>query len=250
MNKVLILGGTGEARALAAALVARRIDVVTSLAGVTSAPVLPPGEIRRGGFGGADGLATYLARGGIGLVADATHPFAAVISHHGAQAAAASGVAYLRLERPAWVPAPGDRWQQVADVAAAVAAVPPAATALVTIGRKELSAFARRDDVTVIARAIERPGFVLPRGWKLLLARPPFALEDEIALMRAESVSVLVTKNAGGEATTPKLAAARALNLPVIMVARPAKPAAETAATVEAMVERIVAKLSRNQVAQ
>jgi precorrin-6A/cobalt-precorrin-6A reductase len=244
MNKVLILGGTGEARALAAALVARRIDVVTSLAGVTSAPVLPPGKIRRGGFGGAGGLAAYLARSGIGLVADATHPFAAVISRHAAEAAAASGVAYLRLERPAWDPAPGDRWQQVADIAAAVAAVPPAATVLVTIGRKELSAFARRDDLAVIARAIEPPDFALPRGWKLVLARPPFALEDEIALMRAESVSVLVTKNAGGEATAPKLAAARALNLPVIMVARPAKPAAETAATVDAMVERIIAKLS------
>jgi precorrin-6A/cobalt-precorrin-6A reductase len=105
-----------------------------------------------------------------------------------------------------------------------VAALAPGATALVTIGRKELAAFAARGDVRVVARAIEPPGFELPPGWKLVLARPPFTLEAEMALMREAGVSVLVTKNAGGEATRAKLEAARALGLPVVMVARPAKP--------------------------
>jgi precorrin-6A/cobalt-precorrin-6A reductase len=241
VRRVLILGGTGEARGLAAALVGRGFDVVTSLAGVTAQPALPPGEVRRGGFGGVEGLAAYIAGADIGLVADCTHPFAAVISRHAGVAAALRGIAYVRLERPAWRPGPGDRWQEVGDVAAAAAALEPGATAFVTIGRKELAAFAGRGDVRVIARAIEPPGLALPAGWKLVMGRPPFTVEAEFAMMKAEGVSVLVTKNAGGDATRGKLEAARALGLPVIMVARPVKPAAETAATVEEMVERIAA---------
>ena len=243
VRRVLILGGTGEARGLAAALVGRGFDAVTSLAGVTAEPVLPQGAMRRGGFGGVEGLGAYLAEAGIGLVADATHPFAAVISRHASQAAAASGIAYVRLERPGWTAGPGDRWLEVADVAAAVAALPAGATALVTIGRKELAQFMGRGDVRVVARSIEAPGFGLPAGWTLVLARPPFTCEAEMALMRDEAVSVLVTKNSGGEATRAKLVAARNLGLPVIMVARPVKPDAETAGTVEEMVERIAASI-------
>jgi precorrin-6A/cobalt-precorrin-6A reductase len=243
VTRVLILGGTGEARALAGALVGHGVDVVTSLAGVTAEPVLPPGEVRRGGFGGVEGLSSYLAEAKIGLVSDATHPFAAAISRHAAEAAGLSGVPYLRLERPAWRPGPGDRWQEVADVAAAVAALAPGARALVTIGRKELAAFAGRGDVRVVARSIEAPGFALPAGWTLVLARPPFTVEAEIELMTREAVSVLVTKNAGGEATRAKLDAARALGLPVVMVARPVKPDAETAGTVAEMVEKVLARV-------
>jgi len=248
VNRILILGGTGEARALAGALVGRGFDVVTSLAGVTAEPVLPPGGIRQGGFGGVEGLSDYLAEARIGLIADATHPFAAMISRHAAEAAAAHGIDYVRLERPDWTAGPGDRWQNVASIAGAVAALEAGATAFVTIGRKELAAFAGRGDVRVVARAIEPPGFALPADWKLVLARPPFTLEVEIALMRNEGVSVLVTKNSGGEATRAKLVAARMMGLPVIMVARPEKPAAETAATVEEMVERIAGTLAPNSV--
>ena len=228
---------------MAGALVGRGFDVVTSLAGVTAEPVLPPGAMRRGGFGGEAGLGAYLAEAGIGLIADATHPFAAVISRHASKAAAAHGIAYLRLERPGWTAGPGDRWQHVTDIAGAVAALEAGATAFVTIGRKELAAFAGRGDVRVVARSIEPPGFALPAGWKLVLARPPFTLEAEMALMQDEGVSELVTKNSGGEATRAKLDAARMLGLPVVMVGRPAKPDAETAATVEEMVERIAARL-------
>lgn len=242
---MLILGGTSEARGLAGALAGRGLDVVTSLAGVTAGPALPPGRTRRGGFGGVEGLTAYLAEANIGLVADATHPFAAVISRHASEAAAARGIPYLRLERPGWTAGPGDRWLEVADVAGAVAALPAGATALVTIGRKELAEFAGRGDVRVVARAIQPPGFALPAGWKLVLARPPFTLEAELALMRGEGVSVVVAKNSGGEATRAKLVAARTLGLPVIMVARPAKPVAETAVTVEEMAERVAGSLRK-----
>jgi precorrin-6A/cobalt-precorrin-6A reductase len=241
-GRILILGGTGEARALAAAVVARGLEVETSLAGITSDPALPPGQVRRGGFGGRQGLLHYLDQAGVAVIADATHPFAATISGHAVAAAAAAGLPYVRLERPPWTPEPGDRWSAVADAGAAAAAVPPGATALVTIGRKELEAFAARPDIKVVARMIEPPGFEPPARWRIVLARPPFPADDELALMRDEGVSVLVTKNAGGKATEGKLVAARALGIPVIMIERPAKPPAATAATVEEMVELVARK--------
>lgn len=242
-GRVLILGGTGEARELAAALLARGVEVETSLAGVTSDPALPQGPVRKGGFGGREGLLKHLRHTGVGVIADATHPFAAVISAHAAAAAAEAGVPYVRIERPAWRPGPGDQWSEVADIPAATAALPAGATALVTIGRNELKAFAGRRDVRVVARMIEPPDFEPPGHWRIVLARPPFSADDEMALIRAEGVSILVTKNAGGKATEAKLAAARALGIPVIMIRRPEKPPAETAATVEDMVELIVGRL-------
>lgn len=243
MTRILILGGTGEARELAAALIDRGYAAVTSLAGVTRAAALPPGEVRRGGFGGVEGLKAYLAEAAIGLIADATHPFAAMISAHATAAAADLGVPYVRLERPAWRPGPGDRWTEAADIAAAAAMVPEGARALVTVGRKGLDAFRARGDIAVVARMIEPPGFAPPAGWRVILARPPFMVEEELALMRSEGIEVLVTKNAGGAATAAKLVAARALGLPVIIVARPRKPPAPTAATVEELVELIGGRL-------
>ena len=231
-NRVLILGGTGEARALAARLAAAGHRVVTSLAGVTSAPRLPAGEVRTGGFGGIDGLADWLKAEGIDWLIDATHPFAAQISAHADAAAGRAGVRLVRLERPAWRPQAGDNWISVADSEAAARALPAQATALVTIGGKEVAAFAGRGDVRVVARMIEAPAARLPDNWRLVLARPPFRLDDEVALMRAEGVSVVVSKNAGGPGTA-KLAAARALGLPVVMIERPKKPIVTTAATVD-----------------
>jgi precorrin-6A/cobalt-precorrin-6A reductase len=228
---------------LAAALMARGLEVETSLAGVTSDPALPPGQVRKGGFGGREGLRHYLERAGVAILADATHPFAATISAHAAAAATAAGVPYVRLERPPWTPELGDRWTEVTDAGAAAAAVPPGATALVTIGRMEFEAFAARPDIKVVARMIEPPGFEPPAQWRIVLARPPFPVDDEMALMRAERVGVLVSKNAGGKATEAKLVAARALGVPVIMIGRPAKPPAETAETIEEMVDLVAARL-------
>lgn len=231
-SRVLILGGTGEARALAARLAAAGHHVVTSLAGVTSAPRLPAGNVRTGGFGGIDGLADWLKAEGIDWLIDATHPFAAQISAHAHAAAGLAGVRLVRLERPAWRPQDGDKWMSVADTEAAVKAVPAQARALVTIGGKEVAAFAARGDIGVVARMIEAPAARLPDNWRLVLARPPFTLEDELALMRKELVTVVVAKNAGGPGTA-KLEAARELRLPVVMIERPPKPATATAATIE-----------------
>lgn len=243
--RILILGGTAEARVLAERLTADgRYEVITSLAGVTRAPAQPAGDLRIGRFGGAEGLQAFLKAEHIALVVDATHPFAAQISVHAAHACAAADIPCLRLERPAWVQQSGDDWRPVASAKDAAAAVPAGAIALVTIGRKEIGAFTTRDDIRIVARMIEPPEAELGPHAELLLARPPFALDDEKGLMQDRHIDVLVTKNSGGAATAAKLTAARALGLPVIMIARPVKPPVPCAASVEAMIELIVATLA------
>lgn len=234
--RILILGGTRDARDLAAALIAAGFDTVTSLAGVTQEPILPQGRVRIGGFGGADGLKAYLVGEGIDAMADATHPFAAAMSRHAAEAANALSLPLLRLERPAWAPQAGDLWTIVPSTDEAVAALPHNARALVTIGRKEIGAFFARDDIGGIARMIELPPEHPPPRWMLLRERPPFTPEAEKALITHHAITHLVTKNAGGDDTSAKLKAARETKIPVIMIARPAKPVITCVPTAEAAI--------------
>jgi precorrin-6A/cobalt-precorrin-6A reductase len=221
---VLILGGTGEARRLAAELLEAGFEPLTSLAGVTTAPALAAGETRSGGFGGAEGLAAFLQAERFAAVVDASHPFAARISRHAAIAADSAAVPLLRLAREPWLARAGDLWIPVPDAAAAAAALPPGARAFVTIGRKEIAAFFDRADVFGLARMIEAPACPVPENWILLLQRPPFSVDAEAKLIASHSVSHLVTKNAGGHETEAKLTAARQAGIPVIMVERPLKP--------------------------
>ena len=223
-SRILILGGTRDARELAAALIAEGRDVITSLAGVTENPVLPLGDVRRGGFGGVEGLVRYLRDNAIAAIADATHPFAAQMSAQAAAAARQARIPILRLERPQWQPQDGDRWIMVQTAAEAVAALPAAARVLLTTGRKELETFLARSDVSGIARMIERPGRELPDSWTLLLDRPPYSVEGEAELITRHAITHVVTKNAGGDDTSAKLTAARLLQQPVVMIARPPKP--------------------------
>jgi precorrin-6A/cobalt-precorrin-6A reductase len=241
---ILILGGTGEARDIAAELLARGYRIVTSIAGVTSEPVLPPGEIRRGGFGGAAGLAEYLRENRVAAVVDATHPFAAQISANAAAACAEAAVPLLRFERPPWQAQDGDRWTTVATAAEAAAALPPGARALVTVGRKEIAAFFARENLSGIARMIEPPPCEVPPHWTVRLERPPFSLGSERRLMREEAISWLVTKNAGGTATEAKLQAARELAVPVILIARPAGPEGAVFASPHELIAGLVRLLS------
>lgn len=238
--KILILGGTAEAREAAVALTTRGHEVVTSLAGVTRHPHEPLGEVRKGGFGGVDGLEAYIRENGIELLADATHPFAAVMSAHAVEAATRASIPCIRLERPAWEPEAGDQWLRVPDIGEAAEAVPQGARVLLTIGRKEIAPFVSRADLTGLARMIEPPDPPLPSNWSLLLARPPFLAEAERALMRDHGITMLVTKNSGGR-TEAKLEAARALGIPVIMIDRPVKPPTRTAQDVEDLVRLVEA---------
>jgi precorrin-6A/cobalt-precorrin-6A reductase len=240
-KRILILGGTSDARLLAAELIRAGYETVTSLAGVTEAPVMPKGEVRVGGFGGEEGLYTFLISRNFAAVADATHPFAVQISQHGFNAAERAGLPYLRLEREPWMPVAGDNWIGVPSIASAVAALPSGARVLLTIGRKEIAQFLARGDISGVARMIEKSPLPMPRNWQLILARPPFTFEDECKLLRAHHISHLVTKNAGGDQTEAKLLAARELNLPVIMIARPAKPKGQTFASAPALVATLKA---------
>ena len=234
--RVLILAGTSEAAALAEACAGRSgLETISSLAGRTRVPRPLPGELRVGGFGGAAGLEGFLRARAVDRLVDASHPFAAQISRHAAAACHAAGVPRLRLLRPPWRALAGDRWLEVASLAAAARLLPETGQrAFLTVGHKELGAFAGVPRVWFLIRTIEPPaGLALERAL-YLQARGPFTLADELALLRRHAVDVLVTKASGGDATYAKLAAARSLGLPVIMVQRPPPPAGPVVGSVAA----------------
>ena len=220
--RLLVLGGSSEATLLMRALEARRdVESILSLAGRTVTPVLPQGRHRIGGFGGVAGLVACLRDERIDAMVDATHPFAERMSAHAIAAARAGGVALARYTRPPWQAQEGDDWREVASLDAAVDALGgEARRCFLTVGRLGLAAFARAPQHHYLVRSIDpvEPG-VLP-GAEIVLARPPFTLEGEIALMRAARIDALVTKNSGGAAAAAKLTAARALAIPVVLVAQ------------------------------
>ena len=220
---MLVLGGTGESRRLAAALVDAGVDVLTSLAGRVADPALPPGEVRIGGFGGADGLIDWLRAHPVRAVVDATHPFAAVMTASAARAAEVTGVPLLRLQRPGWAARPGDDWRWVGSLAEAADAVAGFGSVFLTTGRQGLSAFAGLT-AHCLVRAVDPPRPPLPARSTVLLARGPFPVDEELALLREHAVEVVVTKDSGGEMTAAKLTAARALGIPVVLVRRPPLP--------------------------
>ncbi len=224
---ILILGGTTEAAGLVRRLAERPdFDVTLSLAGRTAAPLALPARTRIGGFGGAEGLTAYLRDHGIAALVDATHPFAKVISHNAARASRAAGVPLLAIRRPAWARESGDDWREVDSVAEAVPALGDAPRRVfLTVGRLELAAFAAAPQHRYLVRTIEPVGDALPGiAVTTIEARGPFGAADEEALMRRHGIEVLVTKNSGGEATYGKIAAARALSLPVVIVRQPGLP--------------------------
>jgi precorrin-6A/cobalt-precorrin-6A reductase len=250
MVRVLILGGTGDAAQLAAKLSAfPDLEVISSLAGRTLQPTLPPGLLRSGGFGGAEGLTAYLQDQNIKALIDATHPFAAQMSWNAAAATAKTGVPYLRLERPAWTKERGDRWIDVETVEAAVQAIPSdAKRVFLSIGRQQLAPFVSLSHRWFLMRAIDPPGahLPLPPG-ELLLDRGPFSLAQERQLLQDYRIDAMVSKNSGGAATYPKLIAARELNLTVVMVQRPTMPPGETVADVEGAIAWLCQMLQRPQ---
>jgi precorrin-6A/cobalt-precorrin-6A reductase len=248
-RRLLILGGTAEARTLAtlaAERFGRDIEVIVSLAGRTRLPAASAGRLRVGGFGGADGLARYIAEQKIDLLVDATHPFAAGMAANAVAAAQARGVALLRLERPVWSRRRGDCWIDVRDAdAAARAAGRLGRRIFLSFGGRELVAFAPLKGKWFLVRRIERPERALPlRRCVLTLGRGPFSVGREIALLRRHRIDVVVTKASGGAETRAKLDAARALGLPVVMIARPDKDPALTVASPADAVRRIAAALS------
>ncbi|MGH2763272.1 MAG: cobalt-precorrin-6A reductase [Thermoleophilaceae bacterium] len=230
---MLILGGTAEARELAAALDADEVQVVSSLAGRVSRPRLSAGEVRIGGFGGPEGLASWLRERGASAVVDATHPFAERISASAARACRAAGVELLRLERPGWSERPGDRWHWVDDLDGAAALLPSIGhRVLLTTGRQGLGAFAGIDSAWFLVRCVDPPDAPLPPHSEVLLDRGPYELSGELKLIDRHRIDVVVTKDSGGAHTSAKLDAARERGLPVVVVRRPRRPDVPTVATV------------------
>jgi precorrin-6A/cobalt-precorrin-6A reductase len=220
--KVLILGGTGEGRWLSERLATdARYQTLLSFAGRTESLARPGLPHRVGGFGGVDGLSTFLREGDFRALVDTTHPYAARISANAVAAAARTHTPLLRLSRPIWRAVAGDRWIEVPHMEAAARATgSEAKRVFLTVGRQETPVFAGAPQHDYLVRAIDDFQHGL-RHAQLILARGPFALADERALLERERVQLLVSKNAGTPATYPKLQAARELQIPVIMVARP-----------------------------
>lgn len=226
-RNILVLGGTDEARRLAAALAGwAGTHVVSSLAGRVRDPRLPVGEVHEGGFGGPAGLLSWLGDRRIDAVVDATHPFAARMTASAVEATGRAGVPLLILRRPGWRAGPGDDWRWTPSLAAAAGLLPALGGRIfLTTGRRSLPVFAGLDDLWFLARSVDPPEPPVPRRLQVLLSRGPFTVDGELALMREHRVDVLVTKDSGGRMTTAKLLAARELGLPVVIVRRPPRPA-------------------------
>jgi precorrin-6A/cobalt-precorrin-6A reductase len=231
---VLILGGTGEARELAALLTPPGdLLVISSLAGRVRNPAVPAGQVRIGGFGGIDGLAGWLSEQHVSAVVDATHPFAETISGNAAAACARAGTPLLALVREPWAAGPGDAWHEVDSLAAAAQVLPSLGQrAFLTTGRQGLPAFAALAGLWFLIRCVDPPDGPLPAACEVILARGPYDAGTELELMRRHRVDVLVTKNSGGPLTEGKLAGARELGLPVVMVRRPPRPGGPRCASV------------------
>jgi len=247
--RVLILGGTTEASQLATLIAGDpRFDAILSLAGRTSAPRAQPLRTRTGGFGGADALARWLGDEKIEAVIDATHPFADQISTNAVAACRQAGVPLASIVRPAWQAEAGDRWHSVPNAdAAAIALGDVPRCVFLGLGRQELPAFASAPQHRYVARVIEPPETLyLPPDLHLLQARGPFDRDAEIELLTREKIDVVVSKDSGGSATYAKIEAARALGLPVVMIARPDKPTGHAVASPEDAVAWLAHETSRS----
>lgn len=235
--KILIFGGTGEARELANRLVELDHDVTSSLAGRTQAPLLPKGEIRSGGFGGVPQLSAYFAENDFERIIDATHPYAASMSQQLVSAADTAGVPLLRLNRPVWERPDGAVWIEVDNANAAIRDLPENATLFLSLGHKEIRNIDNWPEIKCLVRLIEKPTDPLPENAELLLARPPYTFENEIVLMREHGITHLLTKNSGGAQTRAKIDAAATLGITTYIVRRPELALAREVSNVDAAID-------------
>lgn len=234
--KVLILGGTDMAYDLAARLAGMHVDVTTSLAGVTRRPRQPQGMLRVGGFGGASGLGEFLRAGSFTHLIDATHPYAAQISHNAVDAASMADVRLLRLARAPWVAPPDAVWVRKPDLTQALGFLPSAARVFATIGVKQIAALAGWNKGQMLVRVIDVPAQAMPDHLALVPGRPPFSHEAERRLMMDNHITHLLTKNSGGAASWAKITAAVELGIEIIVIDRPQLPAAPSFSNLDALV--------------
>lgn len=235
----MILGGTSDASRLALRVASLEADAVLSYAGRVADPMAQPIPVRSGGFGGAEGLAAYLREHGVTHLVDATHPFAAAMSRNAVEGARLAGVPLVALVRAEWEAVPGDDWRPVPDMKSAVEALgTERKTVFLAIGRQEVGAFAGAPQHRYLLRVVDPPmaAFPLP-DHEVVVARGPFDVAGDRALMQAHGVEVVVSKNAGGDGARAKIDAARDLGLPVVMIARPEVPERREVASIDAVIE-------------
>ncbi|NTF33332.1 cobalt-precorrin-6A reductase [Rhizobium skierniewicense] len=246
-RSILILGGTADARILAGKLAEDSgYRLLLSLAGRTRDPVVQPVPMRSGGFGGASGLAAFIMEHDFDLLVDATHPYAARISANAVQAASIAHVPLVTLQRPAWEKQADDNWQSVADVESAVSALGPECTnAFLALGRQELLPFQAAPQHNYLVRSVDpvEPPLCVPHA-RYITARGPFAVEDEINLLRENRISVIVCKNSGGSAAYAKIEAARQRGIKVLMIDRPPLGSGMTVPNIESALAAIRHQLS------
>jgi precorrin-6A/cobalt-precorrin-6A reductase len=226
MPKVLVLGGTTEATTLAQVLAQQAIPAILSYAGRVAQPRAQPLPVRMGGFGGIDGLTAYLRDNAITHLIDATHPFAATISHNALAACARTGTPCLALTRPPWEAQPGDKWTNLPDLNAVIAALDgPPQRIFLAIGRQHIDRFATQPQHHYLLRMVDAPDTAPPLpNHTLILDRGPFTLANDTAMLRTHHIQHIIAKNAGGTGARAKLDAARGLGLTVTMIARPKLP--------------------------
>ncbi|MEE4636403.1 cobalt-precorrin-6A reductase [Pseudomonas alliivorans] len=220
MKRILLLGGITEALAIARTLGPEHIY---SLAGVGRVPTDLKCQLKVGGYGGAEGMAQYMREQGVDLLLDATHPYAAQISHNAALAANSAGIPCWALRRTAWTAGPGDDWREVADWSELVAALAPFKRPFFTLGREPLQYLEEIPEHQFwTLRALDNyPG---NERCDVIGARGPFQLEDERQLFEQRQIDVLISKNSGSDSTEPKLDIARERGVPVLILKRPELP--------------------------
>ncbi len=224
--KILILGGSQEALEAAEYLHGQNYKVTTAMAGATRSPKRPRGKLITGGFGGPDGLSTYLRTNEIDLLIDATHPFAARMSASAVISAEKAKVPLIRITREPFEEREGANWWRVDSKNQAAEIIPSGSTVLLTVGRKGLEPFLTRPDLRFVVRSIEKPQFELPENFSAIQQRPPYETAGELDLMKRESITHLVSKDSGGKQTCAKLEAAFMMRIQVIMISRPPLPPA------------------------
>lgn len=239
--KILLLGGTSEGAELNRILSAcDSVDIITSLAGATKSPGTLAGEVVRGGFGGIKGLDMFIKARNIEMIIDATHPYADKISHNSVAAAQMHDIPHLRLVRPSWKPEKGDHWIYAANMKKAADNLKGWTRPFLAIGRKDLDAFVQLPDKHFLVRSIEKADFKPSRSVSsFIAAKGPFEKAGEVELMKKHDIDVLVTKNSGGAETYAKIAAARELHLPVVIVERPAEPSGHQYETIDELLNGI-----------
>lgn len=243
--KLLLLAGTNQARKLAICLAQEpRVQVIASLAGVTREPLDLPVPMRSGGFGGRAAFVEYLRDQAFDAVVDGTHPFAAKISRRCHQVAVEMGLPHLQILRPEWQAEAGDLWTFIADESKAADHIPQGATVFLATGRQTLHRFDNMTGRKLICRQIDTSEGEFPfEGGEYLIGRPPFSVEEEVALFSRRKVDWLVVKNAGGMLSRSKLLAARQLRIPVLLINRPPVLTCEKVETAEAALDWVRALL-------